>query len=163
MKISTIGLVVVLAVSIGTATATLSQAEYRFGPWVYWAPYYYPPEEMMQCLGFKPEDFAPRYQAPNPMAPPDCPPPPPLLGRIASREKMKQQLNGPVVDVPTRVPVRRPQRVLRSTGGPRTSPPTTIQERPQVSVPEPPGQRKYQFGQEEPQPVPGVPGSQDSR
>ena len=54
-----------------------SHSEERFGPWAYFAPYYFPPDKC--CLGhcFGPEDFGPRYESPNPPIPKSDPPPPP--------------------------------------------------------------------------------------
>jgi len=54
----------------------------RFGPWVYYAPYYFPRDGC--CNGFQlgPEDFRPKYEDPNPLSPgsPAAPPPPVLTG-----------------------------------------------------------------------------------
>ena len=68
-------------------------AEERFGPWVYYSPYYFPPEN--GCLGYllSPEDYLPRYESPNPPKPcyggdcpfPGMPVPPPRMARHVPR------------------------------------------------------------------------------
>ncbi len=89
MRISRLALILTLAVACAAAMPADSQAELRFGPWVYWAPYYYPSPEKLRALGFRPEDFAPRYQSPNPLPPGaegECLPPPPRRPtKVASR------------------------------------------------------------------------------
>ncbi len=44
-----------------------------FGPWRYYAPYYFPPEVTQGPTCFRPQQFLPRYQDPNPL--PDIPGP----------------------------------------------------------------------------------------
>jgi hypothetical protein len=96
-------LILTLAI-LSVAALTSVQAELRFGPWVYWAPYYYPSPEKLQDLGFKPQDLAPRYQSPNPLPPKsdgDCiPPPPPMPRKVADSSSVKGQVSGPLTDVP---------------------------------------------------------------
>ena len=151
---------IVLAVAFSTLMPATSSADLRFGPWVYWAPYYYPPPEMMQHLGFKPEDFAPRYQSPNPAPPPDCPPPPPMTpNRVVSKAAFKREVNGPVMEAPParRSSPMRPGAVWRAQP-PAVSPqPETVREQPQAS-PEPPVHRRFEFGKEKPRPVRSIPG-----
>jgi len=74
--------------------ASACAAEERFGPWVYYSPYYFPPDNC--CLGrfLTPADYAPRYESPTPPKPsyggdccfPNMPvPPPPQMARRARR------------------------------------------------------------------------------
>jgi hypothetical protein len=70
-------------------------ADERFGPWVYYAPYYFPPDS--SCFGhlLSPADYVPRYESPLPPKPsyggdccnPSMPllPPPPKMARHAPR------------------------------------------------------------------------------
>ena len=69
MKVSKRLLVFVLVALSSITLAASSHAEPRFGPWVYFAPYYFPPDGC--CLGFcfGPNDFIPRYESPNPPIP----------------------------------------------------------------------------------------------
>jgi hypothetical protein len=82
MKTTAIGILVVLALSFLCPFEALSNTEERFGPWLYYAPYYFPPDGC--CLGycFSPDEFRPVYESPNPPqprddAPPQCAPAPP--------------------------------------------------------------------------------------
>jgi hypothetical protein len=69
MRISKVILVCVFTIISAIALQTSSNAEQRFGPWLYYAPYYFPPDGC--CLGycFGPDDFRPRYESPNPPLP----------------------------------------------------------------------------------------------
>jgi hypothetical protein len=61
-------LIFVLTIMMLAAMHGMSQAELRFGPWVYYAPYYFPPPEA--CPECWPVGaLGPRYESP--------PPPPP--------------------------------------------------------------------------------------
>lgn len=52
-----------------------ASAEERFGPWVYFAPYYFPPDGTCKGHCLSPNDFLPTYESPNPPAPNgECPP-----------------------------------------------------------------------------------------
>jgi hypothetical protein len=91
MKITAIGVFAVLALSFVCPFQALSDTEERFGPWLYYAPYYFPPDGC--CLGhcFSPDEFRPVYESPNPPqprndAPPQCAPAPPP-SKTASRAK----------------------------------------------------------------------------
>jgi hypothetical protein len=82
MKITAIGVFAVLALSFVCPFQALSDTEERFGPWLYYAPYYFPPDRC--CLGycFSADEFRPVYESPNPPqprndAPPQCAPAPP--------------------------------------------------------------------------------------
>ncbi len=70
-------IIAVLLAALLFALPITSHSEERFGPWVYFAPYYFPPDKC--CLGhcFGPDDFIPRYESPNPPMPKSDPPPPP--------------------------------------------------------------------------------------
>jgi hypothetical protein len=67
-----------------------SLAEERFGPWVYYAPYYFPPGGACEGVCLSPASFLPTYESPNPPEPvwekpprpprDDCPP-----AKMASR------------------------------------------------------------------------------
>jgi hypothetical protein len=53
----------------------------RFGPWLYFAPYYFPVSGCCKGFCFSPGDFRPTYESPNPLPPgvpvvPSGPPPP---------------------------------------------------------------------------------------
>jgi hypothetical protein len=69
MRISKVLLICVFTIISAIALQTSSNAEQRFGPWLYYAPYYFPPDGC--CLGycFGPDDFRPRYESPNPPLP----------------------------------------------------------------------------------------------
>ncbi len=76
------GIFIVLALSCLCPFTALSNTEERFGPWRYYAPYYFPPDGC--CLGhcFSPDELRPVYESPNPPqpkndAPPQCAPAPP--------------------------------------------------------------------------------------
>jgi hypothetical protein len=71
----------ILTITFVIASQVPSQAEERFGPWVYYAPYYYPPDNLCLACVQSPLDFLPRYESPNPPIPshdpgPQCPPEP---------------------------------------------------------------------------------------
>jgi hypothetical protein len=40
-----------------------------FGPWRYYAPYYFAPSHSCLGLSLTPKDFQPRYESPNPLVP----------------------------------------------------------------------------------------------
>lgn len=78
MNIHKIALLWLLAATIVLSAHPPATADMRFGPWVYFAPYYFPPDRC--CLGYclTDQDFIPKYQSPNPLPPPRdgyCPPP----------------------------------------------------------------------------------------
>jgi hypothetical protein len=63
-------------------------SELRFGPWAYYAPYYFPPPDALQCL-LGPDAFNPKYESPAPPAPSSDPGPPPCPendGRLKKRK-----------------------------------------------------------------------------
>ncbi len=57
------------AAIIMTAALCDSHAQERFGPFLHYAPYYFPKDG---CKGFcfSPEDYRPTYEDPNPLPPP---------------------------------------------------------------------------------------------
>jgi len=78
-------LFLLLCLAVALFAAADSRAELRFGPWVYYAPYYFPPNEACPGRCLMPEEYAPRYESPNPFPPRadgDCrrltSPPPPM-------------------------------------------------------------------------------------
>jgi hypothetical protein len=124
MRISKVLLICVFTIISALALQTSSHAEPRFGPWLYYAPYYFPPDGC--CLGycFGPDDFRPRYESPNPPLPSHdvgaClpgPRPAPYPKKVASRPQMSRP-------APSMAPVPRPSRSER-TGVPASvaSPP----------------------------------------
>jgi len=139
MRSSRLALILILAAAFALAAAAGSQAELRFGPWVYWAPYYYPSPEKLRALGFKPEDFAPRYQAPNPLPPGsegECmPPPPPPPRKVASRPHSANAVAPPVRNSPRPMPrsIRPQSRPSAPRPAPRSVPQQSLQSAPQVN------------------------------
>ena len=82
MKTTAVGIFILLVLIFTFPFQALSDTEERFGPWLYYTPYYFPPDRC--CLGhcLSPDDFRPTYESPNPPqpkndAPPQCAPPPP--------------------------------------------------------------------------------------
>lgn len=153
-------LILALSALLVTPAFTLpSHAEVRFGPWVYYAPYYYPPDN--QCLACvnSPLDFLPRYESPNPPAPsydpgPQCPPMPPAKTKV----RKSAALHAPGSQSISKPPVRRapqPKRSIEPVDGfgrqQRSS------ERPQ-SINEPRASKPgSQDSVERPQPVSSAP------
>jgi hypothetical protein len=123
MRIRKTLLICALVIVSAIALQTSSHAETRFGPWVYFAPYYFPPDGC--CLGycFGPDDFRPRYESPNPPIPSHdigaClpgPRPAPYPQKVASRHQMSR----PEASM---APVPRPSRSLRPGVPVSTAPP----------------------------------------
>jgi hypothetical protein len=58
-----------LLVALFFALQLPAYSEERFGPWKYFAPYYFPPDKC--CMGhcFGPDDVFPRYETPPPPKP----------------------------------------------------------------------------------------------
>ncbi len=75
MKHHPAALILIVAAALFTALPSLSLAEERFGPWAYYAPYYFPPDMVFAGRLFCPQDFAPRYESPNPCQPSNAVPP----------------------------------------------------------------------------------------
>lgn len=105
-------LVVLFGLALITTMAAAAHAELRFGPWVHFAPYYFPPATSGLGLCFSPEDFAPKYESPNPPKPRSdgyCPPPAPSRPvRKVAQAVPQSQISAPLADVGPRV---RPHRV----------------------------------------------------
>lgn len=181
MRSSRFAIILILAATLALVAAAGSQAELRFGPWVYWAPYYYPSPEKLQALGFKPEDFAPRYQSPNPLSPGsegEClPAPPPPPRRVASRPPSAHTVRPPVRNRPHPAPSSVSRPTIRSAPlpAPRSVPQESLQSAPQtnprsVSRPIEPARRppaatpaprsRFQWGsQDRPHAVTSAPGA----
>ncbi len=111
MKTSRLALIFTFAL---LACAFAAQAEaytgYRFGPFLYYAPYYFPPNG--SCMGqcFTPDDFKPQYEDPNPLPPP--------MGRFPA-------------------PRPHPQKVKITKSQPCGPPPTPLYAHPQGPPPGP--------------------------
>ncbi len=69
MKTSKILLLCVLMIVYAAPAQSASYPEPRFGPWVYFAPYYFPPDDCCCGYCFGPMDFLPQYESPNPPIP----------------------------------------------------------------------------------------------
>jgi hypothetical protein len=164
MKTTALGIFVVLALSFLSPFNALSNTEERFGPWLYFAPYYFPPDGC--CLGycFSPDEFRPVYESPNPPqpkndAPPQCAPAPPPSKTAGKSKKVgpeAQQIpavkpmlstkgnpSGPVAaSRPISASATKPQPVLtRSSGQQVTSQSTGKSSRPGLVNPPAPGPR----------------------
>jgi len=61
-------LILSFAISLFTITA-YADVEPPFGPWRYFAPYYYAPNHTCEGFLLTPEQFMPRYEVPNPLVP----------------------------------------------------------------------------------------------
>lgn len=97
MRIRKTLILCVMVVLSSIAISASSHAEQRFGPWVYFAPYYFPPDGC--CLGycFGPDDFRPRYESPNPPIPSHdigaclgCPQPAPYPRKVAPQHHISR-------------------------------------------------------------------------
>jgi|GEM_PF-1539547 len=130
-----------------------AHSEERFGPWKYFAPYYFPPDKC--CLGhcFGPDDLFPRYETPPPPKPSyatDCLAPG-MLGPMPRKRFARShpnmrpsarpapirsnQMSPPTVSSP------KPQTRNIVPATPRVMSPST---RRQVTQPMPPGATRYQ-------------------
>lgn len=75
MKKQIVTFAAALAVGLILAGACAAQ-DLRFGPWAYFAPYYFPPFVFDNCA-VPVMAFEPRYETPPPPMPKWAPPPPP--------------------------------------------------------------------------------------
>lgn len=128
-----------IALAFVVAAQASSHAELRFGPWVYWAPYYYPSAEKLRELGFHAKDFAPRYQSPNPLAPKSdggyVPAPPRRPTKVASRSPYRQRVRRPVTNTPRQTPTSVSTQPRASRSEPAVAPkPRTARSRPAVAA-----------------------------
>lgn len=74
------------AVAVGVLFAGFCTAqELRFGPWAYFAPYYFPPFVFDNCA-VPAVAFEPKYESPPPAMPKWAPPPPPESKSKKSRK-----------------------------------------------------------------------------
>jgi len=76
-----IALALVLAIVPVAAAIETVDTGFVFGPWKYFAPYYFPINGQCAGICFTPADFVPKYESPNPPPPgpyngPIMPPPP---------------------------------------------------------------------------------------
>lgn len=83
MKPNVIGLLLIVTVMGLVATAPAhAYTGPKFGPWLYFASYYFPPSGCCKGYCFSAHEFAPRYEDPPPLAPwPFVPGPPPAIQR----------------------------------------------------------------------------------
>jgi len=106
----------ILTITFVIASQVPSYAEERFGPWVYYAPYYYPPDNLCLACVSSPLDFLPRYESPNPPIPshdpgPQCAPAP--IQKVGSKGSAGFMPSGPApMYAPRRGRVNQPQRSL---------------------------------------------------
>lgn len=127
-----------IALTLILATASLAAANetvdtgFVFGPWKYFAPYYFPVSG--QCMGicFTPADFIPTYESPNPPAPgpysgPVMPPPP---AKVAGGKSLR-----PLPPAEQYTPAPRPS----STVPTRMSPIQSPEAKPRMVDPPPAG------------------------
>jgi hypothetical protein len=153
MKVSKRLLVCVLVVLSSMTLAASSHAELRFGPWVYFAPYYFPPDGC--CLGycFGPDDFIPRYESPNPPIPSHdvgpclgCPGPAPIPRKVTPRSQASRPTHSmaPAPRLREDRPVPSETRVLQPSRTDRTGVPASLNSTPAVSNQLPAGEKSLQ-------------------
>jgi hypothetical protein len=140
MKHSRAVFAVLVAATLLCVVHSPSFAEERFGPWVYYAPYYFPQNLASLGHGLLPMNFAPRYESPNPAQPPNAVPPcdsPASTGpvKVSNRTPhagQRASLGGPsggAENSPSRRSLERPERSLRQpasserTGSPASGQP----------------------------------------
>jgi hypothetical protein len=107
---------IVLALS---AMASANEPELRFGPWAYYAPYYFPSFVYNACF-MPPDAFMSKYETPPPPMPKWDPgrraydPPPPMNQRMKqpAAAQMKAQMMGALSN-PAENPAMRP---MQSSG-----------------------------------------------
>ena len=133
MKATAVGIFALLVLTCIFPFQALSQSEERFGPWLYYAPYYFPPDG--RCLGhcLSPDDFRPTYESPNPPqpkndAPPPCaaPPAPPNPGRhgkLASQDTRQMPPIKPALGEQPGSPSKRPSPASAAKPQALTTPP----------------------------------------
>ena len=101
-------LLIVTAASLTVASSAFCEFGPRFGPWKYYAPYYFPREG---CLGicFSPKDYIPTYEDPNPLVPglPTPIPPPRKVGKVKPpRFQAMRRGRGPARPLPPLPPAQ---------------------------------------------------------
>lgn len=102
-------LLVLTVVLLATGVAYAQTGE-RFGPWLYYAPYYFPQGGLCKGYCLSPDDFVPRYEDPNPEAPAPVRPLPPRK-RIRKTHRGHASLAAPSVRVRSvRPTISRPSR-----------------------------------------------------
>lgn len=119
MKNHKAALTALFSLALTAAMLTAANAELRFGPWVHFAPYYFPPASAGLGICFSPDDFGPKYESPNPLKPSAegyCPPPVRRPVRKVSQAIPRSQVSAPLAEVRPRV---RPHRISpRRAGAP---------------------------------------------
>ncbi len=165
-------LILIVAAALLTALPSLSVAEERFGPWAYYAPYYFPPDMVFAGRLFCPEDFAPRYESPNPPQPSNAVPPgmigqqrrPVKVGRHTMRSALcspgDRGFGNSALSTPYR-PSQRPRRGFDSSSlsVPTHTPTQRASTRP--SAPERP--KGTYLSPNKPTPQPSAPGGSSTR
>jgi hypothetical protein len=127
--------IIVLLLIVTAAALTVASSGYcefgpRFGPWKYYAPYYFP---RTGCLGmcFSPADYVPIYEDPNPLVPglPTPLPPPRRPTKVKAPGFQAMQQRGPIAvrmlpSLPPAQPVPTNNAFYRTSGSPQGAPPT---------------------------------------
>lgn len=99
MKTCKIALLILLPIIIfGVCSAADAYMGKRFGPALYFGPYYFPKHLCDVGICFTPDDFKPRYQDPNPLPP------------------------GPIMAMPPKPPVRKVKPVQKCAPVPACAP-----------------------------------------
>lgn len=62
-------LVIGIVAALGLWPDARAFPEERFGPWLYYAPYYFPRHGACEGFRFGPESFVPQYETPPPLTP----------------------------------------------------------------------------------------------
>jgi hypothetical protein len=124
-KIILVALLALMAL-VGVAAHVQADTGYVFGPWKYFAPYYFPRSGC--CLGYvlSPHDYLPKYEDPNPPAPgvplpPAYPPPMPTIKKGGRTAPHAQAISPkPVQSAPRQIirPVPRATAAMEGQPGP---------------------------------------------
>ncbi|MEW6114377.1 MAG: hypothetical protein AB1664_19745 [Thermodesulfobacteriota bacterium] len=113
---------------VGVAADIQADTGYVFGPWKYFAPYYFPRGGC--CLGYvlSPHDYLPKYEDPNPPVPglplpPAYPPPMPAIKKGARMAPHAQAVSPqPVQSAPRQIIRPVPRATTAMEGQPGNSP-----------------------------------------
>lgn len=147
MKYSKAAFILALtAATIMTAALGDSHAQSRFGPFLHYAPYYFPKDG---CKGFcfSAEDYRPMYEDPNPLPPPRgrMPVPKPRPSKV--KPHLAQGPMMPFMHAPPQHVVAQPfmgappQHVVAQYSRPPLPPAQRISPRPAMQVSPQPGPR----------------------
>ena len=168
MRYTKAALVLIVAASFVLLLQVPAPAEERFGPWVYYAPYYFPPDGTCNGLCLSPSAFLPTYESPNPPEPNgERPPRPPREARQPTKVAAHTPHTGPSsMDAPPPrqsgsnrfSPIEKPRRakageqgeslksILRQKSRPTETPDLPSgSSRPQPVSPSAPGERPRSF------------------